>query len=286
MTKCVLLAIGSLLAGMAQHQMVMFHAPQWSPDGRWLTFTSNIDGDDEEVWLLSLDGVVKRKLTDNGAMDVGAEWLDADHITFQRHSSSGIEHFAIKTDGTGARTVAPRAVPPIAGLTVEQRETARGQDVFLKQAGKADLKLNQVRWAEQPSVSPNGTLVVFEQRDQPNDILSSDLALWSVQEQRLRVLTRGTDPSWSPDGRTVLFKVPDGSDNQLWVATIDVRTARVTRLAPGVHPRFSPDGRWIAFMGSEKGESIAMSTDRFERADIYVIGTDGSSRRCLTCGWK
>jgi Tol biopolymer transport system component len=49
--------------------MVMFHAPRWSPDGKWLVLSSNVDGPDEEIWLVSADGKTRRKLTDNGVAD-------------------------------------------------------------------------------------------------------------------------------------------------------------------------------------------------------------------------
>lgn len=81
----------------------------------------------------------------------------------------------------------------------------------------------------------------------------------------------GTDPSWSPDGRSVLFKAWDAADRQLWitVASLD-GTAR--RLAAGVHPHWSPDGRRIAFLRDEAG-----------RTDIWIMDEDGGNQRCLTC---
>jgi hypothetical protein len=52
----MLFAVLLTLVTAAQHTMVMFHYPRWSPDGNWIVLTSNIDGDDEEVWLISADG--------------------------------------------------------------------------------------------------------------------------------------------------------------------------------------------------------------------------------------
>ena len=56
---------GVVMWATVQHGMVMFHYPRWSPDGRWLVMTSNIDGgSDEEVWVVSADGVSKASSDD------------------------------------------------------------------------------------------------------------------------------------------------------------------------------------------------------------------------------
>jgi hypothetical protein len=85
-------------------------------------------------------------------------------------------------------------------------------------------------------------MVVFEQRDNPHDIINSDIAIWDVKTGQLRILTRGTDPSWSSDGRTLLFKSPD-ANKALFITLADVATGRTRTIAPGVHPQFSPTAR-------------------------------------------
>jgi Tol biopolymer transport system component len=272
--RCARLVTVLALAVAPQH-MIMFHYPRWSPDGASLVLTTNIDGDDEEVWVVSLDGKQRRKLTDNAVADTGADWLaDGRRIVFQRHSGSAVEHVVMNADGSSVEKYAPPRPGAVAGITVEERQTADGQAVMLKKDGQTERRVNRVAWAEQPSVSPDGTLVVFEQRERQHDILSSDIAVWDTRTEEVRVIARGTDPSWSPDGRLLLFKTPRATDNALFIALADVATGRVRLLAPGVHPHFSPDGKQIAFMA-----------DRPDRADVYVIGTDGRGQYCVTCSW-
>ena len=103
--------VGVVMWATAQHGMVMFHYPRWSPDGRWLVMTSNIDGGgDEEVWVVSADGVSKRRLTTNDVADTAADWLpDGRSIVFERQTATGVETLAMDMDGKNVRAYTPDA---------------------------------------------------------------------------------------------------------------------------------------------------------------------------------
>ena len=103
--------VGVVMWATAQHGMVMFHYPRWSPDGRWLVMTSNIDGGgDEEVWVVSADGVSRRQLTTNDVADTAADWLpDGRSIVFERKSATGVETLAMDADGANVRAYVPDA---------------------------------------------------------------------------------------------------------------------------------------------------------------------------------
>ena len=273
---------GVVMSVIAQHGMVMFHYPRWSPDGRWLVMTSNIDGgDDEEVWVVSADGVSKRRLPANDVADTAADWLpDGRSIVFERRAGNGVETLAMDADGTNVRAYAPDAARlkqlrlANGGRTVAERSSQDGQAIYVKDAS-GERRIGQKRWSEQPSLSPDGRYVLLEQREDPHEILASDIALWDSKTDTVKVLARGTDPSWSPDGRTVLFKAPAEATGELQIAILDIASGALRTLAAGVHPQFSPDGREIVYM-----------TDDAHRTDVYVIRADGSAKRCVTCAWK
>jgi Tol biopolymer transport system component len=82
----------------------------------------------------------------------------------------------------------------------------------------------------------------------------------------------GVEPSWSPDGKKLVFQ-----NNGLWIADI---TSGVVSVLPTpttmenrwrVKPAWSPDGEWIAF-NNENGTL----------GDIYLIKPDGTDLRRLT----
>jgi Tol biopolymer transport system component len=151
----------------------------------------------------------------------------------------------------------------------EQR-TSSGQVIILHTRSGNPRVLSRERWAEQPGLSPGGRYVVYEARENPHDVLSSWIVVVDTAGETRRRLHLGTDPSWSPDGASIAFKTP--VDGVLHIATARISDGSVTFLAPGVHPVWSPDGRRIAYM-----------VDRGDRADIWIMNSDGSARKCATC---
>jgi WD40-like Beta Propeller Repeat len=102
----------------------------------------------------------------------------------------------------------------------------------------------------------------------------------------VRQLTSNADfdsaPSWSPDGRLILFeRAPAGTftpgteaqEKDIYVMRADGTHVRRMTDSPGLDegPEFSPDGTKIAFSSARDGQQ-----------EIYVMDADGSNPRRLT----
>lgn len=77
--------------------------------------------------------------------------------------------------------------------------------------------------------------------------------IWAGRPGKLRRLTRGSAPSWSPDGRRIVFA------RRGWLMIVVVRGRRVRRLVRGTAPAWSPDGRWIAFFDGHHRLSVVQA---------------------------
>ena len=263
---------------------VMHHFPRWSPDGSSIVVSSTRGGD-PEIWLLRLDGGKPLQLTDNTAFDDAADWIDGGRrIVFSTDRRGKRELFSMAPDGSDqipfAGTLPPSTHPETGAVLVESVEEARSTIVAVH-PDRTRRVLTDGPDAEQASFSPSGQHLVYEQRSPaaPDDIARSNVVLANPDGSNARILASGTDPSWSPDGKAVLFKtwVPDPSatfGGRLWIATASLDGTATRRLAPGVHPHWSPDGRRIAYMA-----------DGEERTDIWVMDADGGAQACLTCSY-
>ena len=111
------------------------------------------------------------------------------------------------------------------------------------------------------------------------------LFVYDVDKRALRQLSSGDydhlQPSWSPDGSTIVF-VSDRSSRRddysgrgdVW--TIAAKGGRPRRLAGGLgdaaFPTFSPDGTRVAFTGLAGGDQQAGRDGR-----LFVVDADGTS---------
>lgn len=114
-----------------------------------------------------------------------------------------------------------------------------------------------------------------------------DLYVVRLDGSGLRRVTEGpeadTAPSWSPDGRRLVFWSHLAGTSRLTVVDVDGRNRRELPVATqpdGPHrvfpPAWSPDGRWVLFESNRDAPPAAAQTD------LYVVRPDGGDLRRLT----
>jgi Tol biopolymer transport system component len=143
-----------------------------------------------------------------------------------------------------------------------------------------------------PAWSPQGDKIAFGLGGFFPTLLgqaSGDIAVIGSDGRGFKVLTTGSGnhgfPSWSPDGRRIVYRSSDGKATRLFI--LHIETGEVRALNTGSSrdnfPAWSPAGDLIAFTSYRDGDY-----------DIYTIKPDGTGLRRLTrapgndahCAWS
>ncbi len=186
----------------------------FAPDGKRVALTIQ-KPDGRHVQILS-----GGKLRDLARGRAPAWSPDGRWIAFLSGQTVGSAIFLVHPDGTGLHAIGPRHV-------------ALG--------------------ASTPTWSPDSRTLVYTRET------NGRTALWSigVDGSRMRTLVTSwfaTQPSFSPDGRRVVFVGFTANGRMgIWTVGADGRGARPLRFVPGSstffhYPVYSPDGRSIAFV--------------------------------------
>ncbi|MGE5813371.1 MAG: protein kinase domain-containing protein, partial [Acidobacteriota bacterium] len=149
-----------------------------------------------------------------------------------------------------------------------------------------DLSRDSTGSDEAPSFSPDGRWIAFaSSRDKSDGIFVMSPAGEGVR----RLTNGGYDPSWTPDGKQLVFSTESGRDpdgreapSELWVLNVETGQKRRVAGADAVDPRVSPDGRLVAFWALP----VEASGDQFSGADrdIWVQPLAGGQRVRVTSG--
>lgn len=227
--------------------------PAWSPDGRRLAYVS-FAGGDGEILVSDARGRHVRRLTRNRVEDVLPSWSpDGRRIAFASDRSGAFEIYV---------------------LDVQGGEVDRVTRFASEQYG-----------AFYPAWSPDGRWIAFASAARSPE--NQEIYVVRPDGTGLTRLTRtagtserlGDDstPSWSPDGRSILFASHRSGNLDVWIMRADGRRQRrLTGLPRNAddRPRMSPDGRWVAFT----------SLDPRGRSAVHLARRDGSGIRRLVAG--
>jgi TolB protein len=158
------------------------YSSRWSPDGSMIAVSMEQEGN-SDLYLLSPEGRMIRRLTENSDIDISPAWSpDGQRIAFCSNRSGGPQIYIMNVDGGSVR-----------------RLTFRGD------------------YNTSPAWSPKGDRIAYTSRAGGFRIMTIGVSGDEPQE-----ISAGEDPSWSPDGRYLVFS----SRGRLRLASKDGRSVK------------------------------------------------------------
>jgi len=167
-------------------------SPAWSPDGAKLALSSSRGGN-SEIYVCDASGGSLHRMTTSKGPDVSPAWnrKTGAQIAFVSGSTGLPQVYTMESDGTN-----------------QQRMTDQG-------------------YAVSPNWSPNGQFLALAwiRKYGPGEPGSSDIYLMDIASKQWVQLThdggRNDFPSWSPDGRHIVFQSSRSGKEEIWMMLAD-----------------------------------------------------------------
>ncbi|HEU4435218.1 MAG TPA: hypothetical protein VFR51_17660, partial [Pyrinomonadaceae bacterium] len=213
--------------------------PVWSPDGKYLYFSSNRGGS-SNIWRIAIDentGVTSG--VPEAVTSIGAT-TSVLHLSFSR---DGRLAYSAQTETRNLRSVSFNAAQGTVGKPISITE------------GSMQL------WFPDPS--PDGQRLTAYSMGQQRHIY-----VMRADGTEQRDLTPGEYryawPRWSPDGQRIAFSSRRSGDYELWIVNRDGSGLRqLTQSSGGHYSPWSYDGSMIAYsVHSPRNDCVVMSPDK------------------------
>lgn len=272
--------------------------PRWSPDGKYLSFTASRGKGEggkpnpSQVWTLNRMGGEAQQITKVKQGVRGYEWspdskrlllsirdpkpheLTADTKDDKKPKPFVIDRLQFKRDYAGYldRFRTHLYVQNIGDEKAEPRQITSG-----------DYDDSQAVW------SPDGKSIAFvsNRTKEPDSNPNSDIWVVSADNtdkgKTILQVTKNeredSNPTWSPDGKTIAYTTVTAPLKVMWYATNKLATISASGGTPTIltanldrnirRPRFSADGKSVWFMLEDSGEqhlaSMSLASKKLNR---------------------
>jgi len=254
------------VAELRNGQTALLTRDEWSPFGGALAWTrdgqslilnaSKSDGASQQLWSISVVDGAAHRLTHDLASYYDATVTDDDTALVSRRSESDSNLWIVDaTNAQNARQITFSAGASYADWSIDWLPNGRIMYSFLEpdnaqlwvidRGGKQPRRVTNTRGRSNvyPAVSPDRKRIAFCSER------SGRWMLWvmDIDESNARMFRyadRGKRPSWSPDGRWIVY---NGDSDDAWrvsAANLDAHPQRLNP-HPCMFPTVTPDSRFV-----------------------------------------
>jgi Tol biopolymer transport system component len=244
----------------------------WSPDGEWLSFTTNSLGKRDNIFIFNVKNRTVKQLTEDNHYKELALWPNPDNLFFVDQTKDGLyslnpnnEEITLiekEIKGFGSNTnfqiLAFHKLDSLSKDIIQVIDENNETRIIEKGSGWKDLS--------NPRVSPDGKLLTYQILNSRNYSYASrhQIRVYDLLNNQEIVSFAGTNPSWSPDNKKIVFI--DGSRG-LGIYDLNSRSAKQV-VAPKIRSL-----SWHPYLNL-----IAFSDDRKDGWMIKIINLETSGK--------
>jgi len=289
------LALAATTGVRQEAVMVSYANVAWSPDGQFLSFSElrNVGQHASPetlriaVYAIRLDGTNLKRITGEDTLAVESTWSkDGTHLYYtvmtpptpaappsRDIASIGIDGTGLRVLTTGGHSSSPSASPDGKHIAYNCGPDEKPQICVMNVDGSDSKRLtsDETLAFYNPEWSPTGnSLTYYVERGDRKD------QIWTMNTDGsgATLLTNNVGhnfyPTWSADGRTILFT--SNRDGTTGLCTMNADGSNLQRLPMGAaSARFSPDGKKLVMI-------VGGRTETFK---IVVADADGTNARTV-----